>query len=298
MSEFTEYFGSAVLSALSQNEPAIRKILKVLASIRPKAGIDPVTGEPYVSLTVGNEKEATDSLNTIFRYLHTQKNNFAIAIDEFQQVTYYPEKNVEAVLRTNVQQTNNVSMIFSGSRKHLLTGIFSSPGRPFYNSTQIMEIGKIPEESYREFIELKFEKGGMKTDLSAIDRILRLTAGHTFYVQYLCNRLYSDGRKITSDAVLNMLLRIIIENEAVYASYIALLTPLQFKTLRAVALKGGVKNPTSSQFLNSNDLGAASSVSLAIKSLTDKGFLDFTNDTYILNDMFFNSWLKYKSGEL
>jgi AAA+ ATPase superfamily predicted ATPase len=295
LKDFTETFARAVLTSLAASESAIKKILKVLASLRPKAGIDPITGEPYISLVISTEKEAIDSLQTVFRYIRNQKNMFAIAIDEFQQIAYYPEKNTEAVLRTFIQETNNLNMIFSGSRKHILMEIFSSPSRPFYSSTQMMEIGKIPAEKYKDFILSNFEKGSIKIGASAIDLILDLTSLHTFYVQYLCNRLFSSGGKINEDAVRKMLLRIITENEAVYAGYITILTPLQFKVLRAIAINNGVKNPTSAEFLGNYNLGAASSVSLTIKSLTDKEFIDFADEKYILNDLFFNAWLRYRA---
>jgi hypothetical protein len=294
--DFTENFGRAVLSALAANESAIKKILKGLSSIRPKAGIDPVSGEPYISLTVSNEKEAVHSLEVVFGYLQSRKEHFVLAIDEFQQVINYPEKNIEAVLRTYVQQTSNVSMVFSGSRKHILTGIFFSPDRPFYNSTQLLELGKIENRRYSEFIAEKFGKGGIRIDSSAIDLILDITSSHTFYVQFLCNRLFSNHKKISIDEVNKMLLKIISENESVYASYISLLTPLQFRILRAVAINGGVQNPTSSEFLSTYELGAASSVSLAIKSLHDKEFIDVDNGVFLLNDMFLSFWLKYKAG--
>jgi len=296
--DFTENFGRAVLSALAANESAIKKILKNLAAIRPKAGIDPISGEPYISLTVSNDKEAAYSLEVLFGYLQDRKEHFVIAIDEFQQVVNYPGKNVEAVLRTYIQQTSNISMVFSGSRKHILTGIFFSPDRPFYNSTQFMELGKIDNNKYKDFITGNFEKGGIKTELPAIDLILDVTSGHTFYVQFLCNRLFSNQKKVIVDEVNKMLLRIINENEAVYASYITLLTPLQFRILRAIAINGGIQNPTSSDFLSLYDLGAASSVSLAVKSLQDKEFIDLENGKYILNDLFLNFWLKYRAGSL
>jgi len=296
LKEFTECFGRAVLSALAVNDSAINKILKGLAAIRPKAGIDPVSGEPYISLSISSEKEAAISLDVVFNYLRKQKKQFVLAIDEFQQVADYPEKNVEAILRTHIQQTTNVSLIFSGSRKHILTRIFFSPERPFYNSTQMMEIGKISNDPYKEFISANFEKNGIKTESAAIDLVLDITSTHTFYVQFICNRLFGEEKKITCEAVNRMVIKIINENEAVYASYITLLTPLQFRVLRAIAVNCGVQNPTANEFLSSNDLGAASSVSVAIKSLVDKAFLDNTSGTYTLNDLFFNSWLKYKAG--
>jgi AAA+ ATPase superfamily predicted ATPase len=296
LKEFTECFGRSVLSAIATSEPALRKLLKKLASLRPKISIDPVSGEPSVSITVSSDKEAVDSLEIIFRYIQEYRKHFAIAIDEFQQVAGYPEKNVEAVLRTHIQQTSNVSLIFSGSRKHILTGIFSTPDKPFYNSTQMMEIGKIPMESYKSFILEKFENNSFEIESSAVDLILEVTSVHTFYVQYLCNRLFSLNEKVDNDAVNKMLFKIITENEAVYASYITLLTPLHFRILRAIAINGGIQNPTSSEFLSTYDLGAASSVALAIKSLSEKEFITSIDGRYSLNDLFFNSWLKYKGG--
>lgn len=296
--DFTESFGRAVLSALAQNESGIKKILKTLAGIRPKAGIDAITGEPYISLTINTKQEAIDSLDTIFRYIREQKKNFVIALDEFQQITAYPEKNTEALLRTFIQHTNNICMIFSGSRKHILTEIFSSPDRPFFSSTQMMQITKINVDEYRIFITEKFEKNGIKTVPSAIDLLLELTSAHTFYVQYMCNRLFSSEKKINEDTVRKALLKIVNENEAIYAGYIAVLTQLQFRILKAIGLNRGVKNPTSGEFISKFDLGAASSVSLTIKSLMDKEFIDFIDDEYILNDRFFEAWLRLKAESL
>jgi AAA+ ATPase superfamily predicted ATPase len=298
LKDFTECFGRSVLTTLAKNEPAIKKIFKNLSSVRPKLSIDPISGEPSVSLTVSDEREAAESLETIFRYLREQTKHFVIAIDEFQQVAGYPEKNIEAVLRTHIQQTQNATFIFSGSRKHILTGIFSSPDRPFYNSTQLMEIGKIPVESYKSFIKERFLNNKFEIEDSAIDFILEITEDHTFYVQYLCNRLFGSNDEITKDSINRMLIRIITENEAVYANYINLLTSLQFRILRAISINGGIKNPTSSEFTSLYNLGAASSVSLAIKSLMDKEFIALVDRKYMLNDLFFYWWLKYKGERL
>jgi uncharacterized protein len=297
LKDFTEVFGRSVLSALAVNQSAIKKILKGLASIRPKAGIDPASGEPYISIAISGEQEAADSLDIVFGFLRKQNKHFAIAIDEFQQVINYPERNVEAVLRTHIQQTSNVSMLFSGSRRHILTGIFFSTDRPFYNSTQMMEIGKIANEEYKSFISSNFEKNAMKIEDAAIDLILGITTTHTFYVQYLCNRLFGEGHKVTTETVNKMLIKIITENEAVYASYINLLTPLQFRILKAIAINGPVRYLTSSDFLSSNNLGAASSVSVAVKSLMDKEFINLEGEIYSLNDMFFSSWLRFRAGQ-
>jgi uncharacterized protein len=296
LKEFVETLGKAVFTAMAKNETTLKKILKKLALLRPKITIDEFTGAPSVTLSVASGQEAVNSLEVIFQYFSSQKSRFVLAIDEFQQITDYPEKNVEALLRSFVQQSANVTLLFSGSRKHILTGIFTDPERPFYNSTQILEIGKIRSESYSDFINERFTSLSRSVAPAAVNMILEITSKHTFYVQFMCNRLYSSFRKIDTDQVKQMLYKIINENEPVYGGYINLITSLQFRVLRAIAMNDGVKNPTSSEFLDKYNLGAASSVSLAVKSLEDKGFISYDNQVYFMNDQFFRQWLNYKSG--
>ena len=295
LKDFSEMFGKAVLSAIGRNEAMMKKVLKRLSALRLKLTIDHLTGEPSLSFDVNNNREAELSLETIFRYLADQPHRIAIAIDEFQQITNYPEKNLEAILRTHLQAVNNVSIIFSGSRKHILTNIFSSPDRPFYNISEMMEISPIVSETYLEFIRSKFREGNISISARALERISEITGLHTFYAQYFCNRLYSDLRKISPDDVDITLRTIIKENEPVYANYLNLLTSTQFKVLKAIAQNTGVDNPTSKEFISKYELGAASSVSQAIKSLSDKEFIFFTGSRYQLNDVFFSEWIVYKT---
>ena len=294
--EFSEIFGKAVLTAIGKNEALMKKILKSLSALRLKLTIDHLTGEPALSLDVNNAREAEKSLDTIFRYIADRPYRIAIAIDEFQQITNYPEKNLEAILRTHLQTVNNVNIIFAGSRKHILSEIFSSPDRPFYNITEIMEIGSIKPDVYKTFINDKFRKGSVTITGEALDRITEITGLHTFYVQYFCNRLYSEYKKIDSDDVDQSLITILRENEPVYASYLNLLTPTQYRVLKAIALNDGIENPLSKEFLSRYDLGAASSVSQAIKSLSDKEFVFFSKGRYRLNDVFLAQWIIFKTA--
>lgn len=296
LQEFCEVFGKTVLTAIGKNEVLMKKILKRLSALRLKLTIDHLTGEPALSLDVNNAREAEKSLDTIFRYIASQPYRFAIAIDEFQQIANYPEKNLEAVLRTHLQTVNNACFIFSGSRKHILTEMFSSPDRPFYNITEMMEIRGIESEVYKTFIKEKFAKGSISISATALERIIEITGLHTFYVQYFCNRLYSEHKNIETDNVDQVLITILRENEPVYASYLNLLTATQYRVLKAIALNDGIDNPLSKEFLSMYSLGAASSVSQAIRSLTDKEFVFFSKNRYRLNDVFLGQWIIYKTA--
>lgn len=295
LGEFVEAFGKAVFTSIGRGENIIKKLLKRLSALRLKVTIDPLTGEPALSLDITNNREAEQSLQTIFGYLAEQKSHFVIAIDEFQQIMSYPEKNIEAVLRTHVQNINNLTLIFSGSSRHILTEIFSMPNRPFYNATEIMEINTIDPDLYKNFINDKFEAGSKSISVAALEKVHEITGMHTFYVQYLCNRLYSGFDKVNEESLNRMLLDILNENEPVYANYLRLLTPMQFRSLKAIALNGGIENPTSKEFLSDYNLGAASTVSQSVKSLTEKDFIFLSLGKWRLNDVFFSQWIRYKA---
>ena len=292
--EFAEVFCNAVLQTVPKTESAWKGFLKKLAAIRASLGFDPLTGEPRISLDIRNEKEVELSLDLLFNYIAKKKKFFVVAIDEFQQISTYKQKNVEAILRTYVQKVQNISFIFSGSKKHMLSEMFSQPSRPFFNSTEMMFLDVINQNDYFEFIRSHFSKSGKHIDDEALDNIADYTGLHTFYVQFLCNRLFSAYKKVTDSDVKDTIRTILSENEPIYANYLNLLTTNQYKTLRAIALEWIVENPTSGNFLATHHLGAASSVSQAVSSLVGKEFIQDDAGLLSVQDKFFAQWIRSK----
>lgn len=127
-----------------------------------------------------------------------------------------------------------------------------------------------------------------------MDRIADYTQLHTFYVQFLCNRLFSSFKKVDVKEVDSILYTILRENEPIYASYLNLLTISQYKTLRAIAMEGIVENPTSGSFLAAHQLGAASSVSQAVSSLVKKEFIQNDSGRLSVQDKFLAHWIRTK----
>lgn len=296
LKEFAEVFSSAVIRSISKTESAIKSLLKKLASLRPGLSFDPLSGEPRISLDIRNEQEAGLSLNLLFSLVAENKKSFVVAIDEFQQITSYPEKNVEAILRSHVQQTGNISFVFSGSKKHMLSEMFSQPSRPFFSSTEMMFLEVIDHREYFDFIRSHFSKKGKSIQDDALNSIAGYTGMHTFYVQFLCNRLFSIFKNVSSEEVKQTMQKILSENQPVYASYLNLLTTTQYRILRAIALEGVVESPTAGSFLARYEIGAASTVSQAVESLARKEFIDKESGHWSLQDKFFAQWIRSKKG--
>ena len=80
------------------------------------------------------------SLNQIFHYLSVLEKRVYIAIDNFQQILQYPEKGIDALLRSYVEESTNATFIFAGNNEHKMHEMFVSPTKPFYQSTQVLKL--------------------------------------------------------------------------------------------------------------------------------------------------------------
>lgn len=278
----------------SKPEKIYKNIINLLGHFRPKLTFDDLSGAPSVELTLDSQTEAEQSLKVIFEYLAQQKKRIVIAIDEFQQITNYPETNVEALLRTHLQSANNISMIFSGSNRRMMISVFSDYARPFYQSSGFLFLEKIDTEKYASFIKRHFEKSGMEIADDALDFLLKWTKTHTYYVQETCNRLYSKKYSaITTENVKQIMLQILEERSHLYQMYQQTLSSVQFKLLKAIAIENGVEKPQSSLFLKNHNLGAASSVARALEALENKELVIQENGHFTLTDVFLLRWFQW-----
>ncbi|MBR6416796.1 MAG: ATP-binding protein [Bacteroidales bacterium] len=290
--DFTQAFASAVLGQLDSNPvKAMKKIVKLFASFRPNLTVDQVTGQPKVGLDIALGTEAS-SLEQVFRYLKQSGKTCYIAFDEFQQIAYYPEKNVEALLRSYVQDLHNAHFIFSGSRAHMLGEMFLSPQRPFYQSTSEITIGVIDEQEYFTFADSFFKAQGRILPIEVFHYIYSQYDGYTWYIQMILNRLYSKvASPIDMDLAQESIREILQENEFYYQHLLRVYPKGQVKLIKAIAKEKKVKEPLSGSFISRYGLKATSSVKSALSRMLDEEILYRTDDGYMVYDRFFGQWL-------
>ena len=106
--------------------------------------------------------------------------------------------NVEALLRTHVQYCENVTFIFSGSAHHMMGEIFTSPKRPFYQSTTLYSLDLLPREKYSEFCKRLFEKGNKRLEDDVVPSLYERFDGVTYYMQRILPALM-DKDLVTID---------------------------------------------------------------------------------------------------
>ena len=291
--EFVTLFGKTVVGQLDDySEAMFKRISRFFQSFRPTLTFDSFSGAPVLSLNIQPE-HAEQSLQEIFAYLKQSKKKVYIAIDEFQQITEYPEKGIEALLRSYMQFLPNVKFIFSGSKKHLMDAMFSTANRPFYQSTQKIGLKEIPLETYRKFAIKLFRKYKKTLDETTFDYIYSELSGHTWYVQLVLNKLFALNKNRHSVQDVETLIAEVLEEEnATYKTYCEIITKGQLRLLRAIATERKVSAPFETNFIHKHNLTAPSSVRLALNSLIEKMLLLKDDEgSYFVYDRFFSLWL-------
>ena len=297
LDDFIKLFAEATMRTFKPKTSIGRKFMSLIKSMRPQLSFDNITGEPQFQLTYQSAQEKEHTLRGLLEFLDSQGSHIVIAIDEFQQIRDYPEQNIEALLRTYIQHTRNLTFIYCGSKKHMMTDIFVNEKKPFYSSTSFVALGKISATSYNAFIKRLFSSAGRAIDDEAVEFILEWTRRHTYYTQMLCHTVFANGSKhVNINVVKDACQQLLSQGEPTYLQYRQLLTVKQWNFLIAVAKEGTVRQVTSSQFLGKYKIGNASSVSRLVGALLEKGLINddisVASTSYSINDVFFSHWLE------
>ena len=295
--DFTEMFGAVVLNGLAQKEKTFfQKAAALMSSLRPVFSHDPYTGVPKMSITVEPSRSQL-TIQQIFELLGKSRHEIYIAIDEFQQIANYPETGTEALLRSHIQFTNGVHFIFAGSKYRLMAEMFGSPQRPFFQSTEMMDLKPLDREVYYGFANRFFEKKNGSFDQETFNGLYDRFEGHTWYIQNVLNRLYETCRHVKSNDDVNRAIVYLVDSRSPQCENLAqFLSSNQFNLLKAIASEGIVREPMGGRFIRQHNMLSPSIVQSSLRGLLDKEIVYRTPMGYMIYDRFMSIWLKRTFG--
>ena len=292
--ELVAAMGASMLASLRPRGVKVaQRFVNFLTSLRTGISFDAV-GNPSWNVEIGDVRQPRTTLDEIFHYISEADKPCIVAIDEFQTVSSYAGGNMEAILRTYVQHCRNAQFIFSGSQRTMMSEMFLSPSRPFYQSTSMMSLGSIPLDKYVPFARNLFEESGKYVSEAVVASVYERFEGVTWYVQRVMNEFFSltpQGAECTDQMMETAIDNILRANEFTYQSLLFQLPPKQKELLLAICKEGKARNVTSSAFVRKYRLPSSSSVQSAIKGLLEKNFVTSTLGVYEVYDKFFALWL-------
>ena len=293
LNDFIILFGQTVIGKLDTlSQKALTTLTGFFRSCRIVFSSDPLNGTPQATLDF-QPSQAQATLKEIFEYLEHSGKECYIAIDEFQQITDYPEKGVEGLLRSYIQFLPHVHFIFSGSKQHLMDEIFTSAKRPFYRSTEKMTLQPIPPAEYFLFTRSWMEQGGKQLEENLFQQIYQRFGGPTWYMQYILNRLYEQPQSIIDEKLIEVCIADIVHSEIdSYQQLYGMLTENQSTLLRAIAREKVVAAINSAAFIKKYGLKGTSSINTALKTLINKEYVFKSDKGYCIYDRFMELWLQ------
>lgn len=294
--DFVNVFGRAILDELKPKGKAVwEDFLSVLRSLRSEITYD-ANNFPTWSLGLGDIDYPATTLDEIFVYLGKADKPCMVAIDEFQQITRYTDSpNMEATLRTYIQKCINATFIFSGSKRHLMGEIFTSPSRPFYQSVLIMNLRPISVEKYTEFAQMQFQKQGKDIDAEVVKEVYRRFYAVTSCLQRVMNVLFLKtlpGQCCTVEMVDGAVEYILDMFTETYADLIDKIPEKQREVFIAIAREGKAKAITGKPFIKKHHLQTVSVITAAVRALLDKDLITSDKGTYMVYDPFLALWMQ------
>lgn len=291
--EFTYNLGRSVYKELVPKGKRVAKsFIQALKSLSGTISIDTLNGGPKFGVELGDIVRPELTLEEIFDYLEHANMPCIVAIDEFQQITHYPEKNIEALLRGHIQQMENCNFIFAGSERSIMQQIFCSATRPFYQSADILELNEIPFDVYSAFVERLFKEKRKNISVETIQYVYNLFRGHTFYMQKVFNEAFPITKQTCELAMVGEAIDYILnEKETTYKEMLSALSEKQKPLLYAIAAEGVASRVTSVDFVKRHGLLSASSIQSAVKQLLNQNLITEIHKEYSVTDKFFALWI-------
>lgn len=294
--EFTYLFGQKVFDMLyTKSRKAFMALVQGLKSVNAKFGFDPINNTPTFSLELGDISRPEFTLAEIFACLEEADKPCIVAFDEFQQITKYPEGNIEALLRSHIQHLSNVHFIFAGSERHLVTEMFLSSARPFYNSTSIMELHPIDTKEYVPFVCKWFKAYEREIHEEDVLRIYELFDGNTYYMQKTFHEAFintSIGGICTIDILRQTIDGILEEAGDGYRQILSRIPERQKELLYAIATEGKAQKIMSASFIRKYALASSSAVQAASRKLMELDLLTVEDNVYYIPDILLGMYLQ------
>ena len=288
--EALELFASAVInSAYTKVQRAARAALDLLRALSARVVMTP---EGSIGVEFGKRDlellETRQVFNLAEDIAKKRNRRIIVILDEFQEIRSLDGVALLKVMRSRFQMHRNVTYVFSGSKRHMLFGIFEETEGAFYHFAKPIELRPIPRTVYAKFLVDKFRSQGGVIDTESIEEILDLSRGSPYVVQHLAYELFNVSRKPKYPRDVNSAVKAAIRSGSPAYSMVwdSIKSSLQRRYLLAVAAEPDV--PHGASFVERYGLRSSSHVQKVVKNLDAKGI---TEGGAIVDPMF-ALWLR------
>ncbi len=275
----------------------VQKLADYIKNFRiiPGVSVNPMNNEVSVSFSPANEKHII--LEDVFNLLDKLSRNKKVicVLDEFQDI-YRLDKSLVRILRTIMQEHQNVNYIFLGSEESMMKYIFEDVKSPFYHFGHLMNLEPITKDDFTNFLSNRFKSTKIKILSDQINDIIDFTQSHPYYTQQLAfnvwNNIVISGN--IEDIVRKTIQQVVQKHDNDYQRLWQNLNNTDRKLLKGLAFFN--LSPLTSEFGVKVGIQSTSTVLSSLKRLTQKAYLIKIEKKHKIEDPFFANWIRGFTG--
>lgn len=268
----TQLIGKAI-GPIDKLQHIVKKYVK---NLKPKLAI----GSDHIKLELALDEHSNPAENIaeallLLEKLLQQRNQQAVLLlDEFQEIGGIEKgRGIEGAIRHAAQETQNLSIIFSGSNPTMLTAMFEDERRPLYKLCRKLVLDRMHEKDYEPHLNRAAKsKWGNPLDKNVFEKIMQITERHPYYVNYLCDELWLENKPPTLKNVIEAWHMIVEEERSDLLKDFFLLPDNQRKILIYIANFGG-KNIYASSVAIKMDMSSGS-IPATLSTLIEKNYIE------------------------
>ncbi len=292
---------SAIIASLGKNVAegtVLQKTMKLFKRITPSIELRPdgVSISAKYDQTTAFPYLIEDIFQGLLKHLHSKKTRGMIVLDEFQEITELKEsKQLEGILREQVQSITDMGFFFVGSRRRILKSMFNDRNRPFFKLALNYPIEKISRKELSGFIVKLFSQTKKICPLPLAENLYDHVEGNTYYVRKLSHLLWDRTQKEVTPELVKEAQEELLEMEnldlqGVFASLL-----MGEKKVAMALAKEPVVKPYAMEYLKKHDLSPGG-LQKSIKSLQGKDLIEQDDEgVYRLTDPIFGKWCRAQS---
>lgn len=293
--EFYQSLANQILKATASTwEEFAASAKKFLSNLVPRISFAP-DDQAELSFSVGWQElkqQPDEILNLAEKIAEEKKLRLILCIDEFQNIGLFDDAAAfQRKLRSHWQQHRHVAYCLYGSKRHMLTDIFTNPSMPFYKFGDLFFLQKIASVEWISFIVKRFADTGKEIPEDIAALICTLVDNHPYYVQQLSQQAWFRTTHHCTGEIVNIAYESVIDQlSLLFANTTEGLNSRQLELLRAII--NGEEQLSAQKTLKAYRLGTSANVVKLKELLIQNDVLDDMNGKLSFLDPLYRYWLE------
>lgn len=292
-------------------DAVVKRLASAVAEVEPTSKWGMLLAKAFSFLSVSfskagftinfnpGQKVTLESVDEVFAFLHKNRGGKWILIfDEFQGVLQVGEEEREALIarfRSKIQFLTNTPVIFAGSTRNQMHGIFNHPKSAFFKAAVTIDVGPLERDAFSEWLCSRFTLGVRRVNRDVLERVFDLASDVPGDVQQFCSAIWdvtASGSTFLEADIPRALDRVWEQEQRSNEQIVNSATPFQLQCLLALASSPEL-TPSSAAFLRLLDSQAhGPSVLKAFRRMETDGVLAKHGARFTFVNPYFREWLK------